>query len=415
MKTWITYLAAAAMGLAATLLFGETAAFQQLMYIISSMLVQFGGLILFPLVFIGFTAGTASLRKDAKGGLLAGTTVLWSLCTTFLLAVIGAVIFRLLPSAFPATSSAGANTSFVNSIGTGSFSKVFSGIFQQNPFYTLAISDGFLLPVIFLAWILGYAIKPNVEVIRPAYVVINSFSEVMFRLAHIFTCIGYIFIAFFSASWFSMLWQDGTVFVAIPFMTTFLVSVAVVILLIIPFVYSCFTRFKRNPYRDLYRLLSPALAGLFSGNIFFAGPSLIACTRHNLGAQKRVAGTAIPLYTIIGRGGSALVATVSVCALLYAAMGGVPSWSVVLAVAAMCAVVSYGSSLHLGYEVVFISVVAIRLLNINLYGAEMTLLGLLPLLNGAGVLIDTLIGGLGASATCDIMGTAAPAPYKDIL
>jgi len=110
-----------------------------------------------------------------------------------------------------------------------------------------------------------------------------------------------------------------------------------------------------------------------------------------------------------------LIATVSVCALLYAAMGSVPSWSLVLAVAAMCAVVSYGSSLHLGYEVVFISIVAVRLLNINLYGAEMTLLGLLPLLNGAGILIDTLVGGLGASATCEIMGTAAPAPYKDIL
>lgn len=415
MKTWITYLAAAAMGLAATLLFGETVAFQQLMYIISNLLVQFGGLILFPLVFVGFTAGVASLRKDAKGGVLAWTTILWSLCTTFLLAVVGAVVFHLLPAAFPATSSAGANTAFINSIGVGSLSQVFSRIFQQNPFYTLAISDGFLLPMILLALILGYAIKPNVEVIRPAYVVMNSFSEVMFRIAHIFTCIGYIFIAFFSASWFSMLWQDGTIFVAIPFMITFLATVSIVILLVIPFIYSCFTKFKRNPYRDLYRLLSPALAGLFSGQIIFAGPSLIACTRHNLGAQKRVAGTAIPLYTIIGRGGSALIATVSVCSLLYAAMGGVPSWSIVLAVAAMCALVSYGSSLHLGYEVVFITVVAVRLLNINLYGAEMTLFGLLPLLNGAGILIDTLIGGLGASATCDIMGTSAPTPYKDIL
>lgn len=415
MKTWITYLAATAMGLAATLLFGETAAFQQLMYVISSLLVQFGGLILFPLVFVGFTAGIASLRKDARGGTFAWTTVLWSLCTTFLLAIVGAVIFHLLPVAFPATSSAGANTSVINSIGVGSLSKLFSGIFQQNPFYTLAISDGFLLPVIFLALILGYAIKPNVEVIRPAYVVINSFSEVMFRLAHIFTRIGYIFIAFFSASWFSMLWKDGTVFIAIPFMITFLVSIGVVILIILPLVYCCFTKFKKNPYRDIYRLTAPALAGLFSANIIFAGPSLIASTRHNLGAQKRISATAVPLYTIIGRGGSALIATFSVCSLLYAAMGAVPTWGVVLTVGATCALISFGSSMHLGYEVVFITVVALRMLNVNLYGAEMTLFGLLPLLNGAGILVDTLIGGLGTSATCDIMGTSAPAPYKDIL
>lgn len=415
MKTWITYLAAAAMGLSATLLFGETVAFQQAMYIISTLLVQFGGLIFIPLVFFGFAAGTASLRKDGMGGPLVGTTILWSLITTAFLAAIGAVVFKLLPSAFPATSTAGANASMMSGIGIGSFSRIISGVFQQNPFYTLAVSDGFLLPVIFIAAIFGYAIKPNVEVIRPAYVVMNSFSEVMFRLAHIFTRIGYLFIAIFSASWFAMLWKDGTVFVAIPFMITFLTSVAVVILVILPLLYAFFTKFKRNPYRDLYRLLSPALAGLFSGNLLFAGPSLVASARHNLGAQKRVAGTAVPLYTLIGRGGSALIATVSVCALLQAAMGTAPQWSVVFAVAAMCAAVSFGSSLNIGYEVLFISVVAVRFLDLNLYGAEMTLLGLLPLLNGAGVLIDVLVGGLGASASCEIMGTAAPSPYKDII
>jgi hypothetical protein len=96
-------------------------------------------------------------------------------------------------------------------------------------------------------------------------------------------------------------------------------------------------------------------------------------------------------------------------------MGTAPQWSVVFAVAAMCAAVSFGSSLNIGYEVLFISVVAVRFLDLNLYGAEMTLLGLLPLLNGAGVLIDVLVGGLGASASCEIMGTAAPSPYKDII
>ncbi len=415
MKTWITYLAAAAMGLAATLLFGETAAYQQSMSIISSFLVQFGSFILLPLVFIGFASGVASLRKDSRGGTVAWTTILWSFCGTVLLTVLGAVAFKFLPAMFPATSTAGANAEIVNSIGVGTFSEVLSSVFQGNPFYTLVVSGTYLLPIIFVAWILGFAIKPNVEVIRPAYVVMNSFSEAMFRVAYIFSCIGFAFLFFISAAWFAQVWKDGTVFVAISFMRTLLIIVGIMLFGFLPLFYAVFTKFRRNPYRELYRMIAPATAALFSGNIFFSTPILMSVTRHNLGTQKRISATAIPAYTVIGRGGSALVATICVCSLLYAATGSVPSWTVVLMVAGACTQFSFICSFSLGFEVVFISIVALRILKIDLYGAEMTLFGLLPVLNGLGIMMDTVIAGLGTSATSDIMGTTAPAPYKTTL
>lgn len=56
MKTWISYLAATALGLAATLLFGESGIFQQVMYTITALFVQLGGFVLIPLVFSAFRA-----------------------------------------------------------------------------------------------------------------------------------------------------------------------------------------------------------------------------------------------------------------------------------------------------------------------------------------------------------------------
>ena len=100
MKTWISYLAATAFGLAATLLFGESALFSQIMYTITALVVQLGGFVLIPLVFIGFSSGIASLRKDSQGGVFARTTIIWSIVTTVLLAVSAAAVFRFFPALF---------------------------------------------------------------------------------------------------------------------------------------------------------------------------------------------------------------------------------------------------------------------------------------------------------------------------
>jgi predicted lipid-binding transport protein (Tim44 family) len=107
MKTWITYLAAAAMGLSATLLFGETVAFQQAMYIISTLLVQFGGLIFIPLVFLASRQDRVA-RKDGMGGTLVGTTILWSLIPRRSLQP-SSRRFQTTAVGVPATSTAGAN------------------------------------------------------------------------------------------------------------------------------------------------------------------------------------------------------------------------------------------------------------------------------------------------------------------
>ncbi|MGH0052866.1 MAG: cation:dicarboxylate symporter family transporter [Sphaerochaetaceae bacterium] len=415
MKTWISYLAATALALAATLLFGDSTVFQQLMYTITALLVQLGGFVLIPLVFFGFSSGIASLRKDGKGGIFSRTTILWSLFSTVLLTLAGAFIFRVFPSFFPASSSAGSDATSLSVLAPQSLSTLFESLLPINPFYTLASAESFLLPIIIIALVFGYFLKPNVEVIRPAYVTMNSLSETMFRLTRAFASVGHLFVFFGASYWFSHLQQEGTIFVAGRFLLMLLTSVFTVLLVILPLLFGLATRFKINPYRVLYRMLAPAAAALFTGSIFFSSPISIPLSRHNLGCQKRVSATAIPLYTLIGRGGSAMIATMSILSLLYAATTTMPSDKVIIIVALASAMFSFVSPLYLGYEVFFISIITLQFLKIDLYGAEMTLVALMPILNGLGILIDSYIAAFGAAYTCHRMGVLLESSYRDII
>ncbi|NCC63120.1 MAG: dicarboxylate/amino acid:cation symporter [Spirochaetia bacterium] len=415
MKTWISYLAATALGLAATLLFGESGVFQQLMYTITAVLVQVGGFVLIPLVFFGFSSGIASLRKDDAGWVFSRTTVFWSIISTLLLALFGAMVFRFFPTYFPASSSAGSNATNLLALAPQSLSSLFESLLPINPFYTLANAESFLLPIIIVSLIFGYFLKPNADVIRPAYVTMNSLSETMFRLGRSYSSVGQFFVFFAAAYWFSNLQREGTIFVAHRFLVMLLVGTCSVVLILLPLLFGLVTRFRVNPYRILYRMLGPATAALFSGSIFFSSPMTISLSRHNLGCQKRVSATAIPLYTLIGRGGSAMIATLSVLSLIFASTAAMPSDKVILFVALSSALFAYASPLYLGYEVFFISIIALQFLDINLYGAQMTMIALMPLLNGLGTLIDSYIAAFGSAYTCQRMGVRVETAYQDCI
>lgn len=110
-----------------------------------------------------------------------------------------------------------------------------------------------------------------------------------------------------------------------------------------------------------------------------------------------------------------MIATLSITSLLYAALGSMPSNKVILFVALASALCSYASALYLGFEVFFITVIALKFLKIDLYGAEMTLIALMPFLNGLGTMVDSYIAAFGTAYTCQIMGVKYDTSYRDML
>ena len=414
MKTWITYLAAILMGIATCLIFSDYTAVTAVYSSVTGFLVSLGIFLFIPITIITFTAGIASLRKDKLLAKSTGITVLWSLLTTAILALSAAAIFLAFPVKFPVSSSAGSDASVFESIFRTTSNRALNQIYPSNPFMSIATTTYYIVPILIISWILGISLKPNADIIRPAYTVMNSFAEVMYRIVRTITVYGF-FLAYTASSYFFLaLFQEKTVLVSHEFMKFFLSGTIIALLIILPLIYAIFTRFRKNPYWALGRSFTPIATGLFTGNILMSAIINEGSSRQNVGVQKRIVSTATPIFTIIGRGGTAFITTLTVLS-LFNAVGAQLSTSSAIVASLMIALASFISCIATGYEIIVVLFASLKLMNLNLYGAEATILAMLPLLTGLSVLLDSAIAALGNAAISFYTRTDVKIPYRDIL
>lgn len=415
MKTWIIYLVATLMGLATTLLLGQFPAYGTFIQSASTVLIQFGGFILFPIVFFTFASGIASLRKDKMGGRVASSTIIWTILPSLILTIAGSLIFVIFPTKFPASSSAGAGTRAVLEFFKTTIDYTKSSLNPVNPFYTLASSQGMILPICVVSFILGFFLKPDSDIIRPAYVTMNSFSEVMYRISSAFAIYGFALVYIIVASFFMQLQKDASIFVAPRFVFTIILLSNISLLGILPLIFGLLTNFRSNPYKILYRTLGAQIAALFSGSILFSSSMLYSLSRNNLGIQKRISSTTIPITSIFAKGGSAMISSFTILSLIYSATGSLPEARILIFIILCSFFVSLISSVFLGFGVFFITYLTMKIVGINLANAEMSLVGILPLLSGLGTLLDSYISTLCTAATSFWLETEVEVPYEDIL
>ena len=421
MKTWLTYLAAAAMGLAFELTFKDSTVFLSVMYVLSEVVLKIGIFIVFPLAFFTMASGTASLsRRKGHFSFVLLSTIFWAAVTSMVLSVLAVFIFRLFPAAFPVTSttpeSAGTAASVFSSLSSSTALKLdYADPLSVNSFVNFIKSSDCLLPVIAIALVFGYAIRPTSEVVRPAYITLNSISEVMFRLARKLARFLWIAIFFIAGTWFDTMWADGTVFVSWRFTTLLCLAAVLMLFAVIPLIYALATGFRRNPYRQITRLLSAATAAFFSDNYLFSQSTLYTDCRVNLGIQKNVVSTALPIHSILTKGGTALVSTLCTCALVFSASGSMPTVLQTVTIAFACTLMSFISCIHAGYEVVVTVAFALNILNVSVQGAEYSILGLLPLINGLALLFDVMLAGLGTSFSACHLGADCHIKAKDTI
>ncbi len=421
MKTWLTYLAAAAMGLAFQVNFKESSFFYTTMNFMANVTLKLGIFMVFPLVLVTMTSGTASLtRKKGANGFVWLSTIFWSLLTTALLSVAAALLFKVFPVAFPSTSTSSANTETATALVTALSQSTVSKLDSANPlsinlFLNLIKSSDCLIPIILIALIMGYALRPTTEIIRPAYIVLNSLSEVMFRLVKKISQLMWIAVFFISGVWYETLWSDRTIFASWRFVVMFCIVGFSTLLIIIPLIYAIATGFKRNPYAQIRRLLSASTAAFFSVNYMFSLPALYTDCRINLGIHKRVVATALPIHSVITKGGSAMIGTLCSCSLVLAVSGRMPTTTELITIALACTIVSFVSCLHAGYEVLFCSAMAMSLINSSATSMAVSILGVLPMMNGIALLFDTLLAGLGTSFTAVHLNADCNIREKDIV
>ena len=404
METWLTYLAAFLMAGATAYTFSSSTPLLKMMSAATSFLTGVAALLFLVVSFVTIASGTASLRKNRLGGRTARITIFWAVVTTLILSMLGVILANGIPQIFPVSSSAGGNYSEVLNSFTSSIDALDAG----------SIIGKFFLPLVFAAFILGAALTPSSDVIRPAYTVMNSFSEAVYRIQRTAAYFGAFYVYVAGTAFFLNIWQEKTAFVSPKPFVALALSVLLVIMVVLPLLYAIFTGFRKNPYGVVGRGLAGLLTAFLSSNIYASSLMGESLSRSNMGIQKRISSTATPLSILIARGGTAFVSTLTTVTLLKTLGAEISTFALVI-LALTISGLSLVSSFFPGVEIAVVSVFAIRFLNINVYGAEAAIVALLPILNGFAVMIDVLISFMASAIVGARTKTDAKIPLKDTI
>ena len=384
--------------------FSSSTPLLKMMSAATSFLTGVAALLFLVVSFVTIASGTASLRKNRLGGRTVRITIFWAVVTTLILSMLGVILANGIPQIFPVSSSAGGNYTEVLNSFTSSTDALDSG----------SIIGKFFLPLVFAAFILGAALTPSSDVIRPAYTVMNSFSEAVYRIQRTAAYFGAFYVYVAGTAFFLNIWQEKTAFVSPKPFVALALSVLLVIMVVLPLLYAIFTGFRKNPYGVIGRGLAGLLTAFLSSNIYASSLMGESLSRSNMGIQKRISSTATPLSILIARGGTAFVSTLTTVTLLKTLGAEISTFALVI-LALTISGLSLVSSFFPGVEIAVVSVFAIRFLNINVYGAEAAIVALLPILNGFAIMIDVLISFMASAIVGARTKTDAKIPLKDTI
>jgi Na+/H+-dicarboxylate symporters len=301
MKIWMKYLLGALLGAALALAVPiDDAGFRNALAFLYEASIRIGRYTLLPLVLFSVPVAVFEQNEDGEFWKGLGRSLLILFLTVAVLSLIGVVVAAIAhPARIPLVADA---ASAAKAPDVKDF--VFS-IFPESPFAGLASGQS-LLPVYFLAVLLGLAFSHDRAATKPVVVLFDSLSRVFYQINSFFVEFLGIFIIAATAHNVLELRAAARADVFRPLLLAVGIEVLVVTLVLIPALLWFFGG-RKNPYRVLYALLAPSLAALVSGDLYFSLGTLMKHSKESLGVRRRANVIDIPFAAVFGRAGSALV------------------------------------------------------------------------------------------------------------
>jgi Na+/H+-dicarboxylate symporter len=394
MKIWIKYLLAIIAGAAAALLLPENILLilKPLLPAFREVIIRIGTYLLYPLLFFSLSYAVYKLRIEKRIFIVFSRSFLIIAASGFLLTLIGTgSVLLFSPSRIPVIIESGSASSFPNVL------EMFRAVFPPNLFSLFDGEKAYLFPYIILAILLGSGFSFDKVLSRPAVQLFDSLSRIFFHLSRFFVEILAFAMIFLSAAYAVHITETPEFSLFLQLFLLLTIDTIIIIFGIYPLLIFFLTG-EKNPYRLLYGLTAPALTAFLSGNSQFTYISLANHVHANLGVSRPVGASVLPLFSLFGKAGTAMVTSVGFIVLLssysslgigagdiiwiiFAAFGtsfltGTHPYSGVLtAIAVMCA--AYGKGIEEAYLI---------------------FLPALPLLMSFSTLLDTVTAGLGSFA-----------------
>ena len=302
MKIWIKLLIGSLIGLAAGFFIPVQS--QGFFDSLSSLLIGIGRYALFPFIFFSLGIGTSELRQEKRLLRVYYSIFKYLVLSAGLLIIIGTLsVLVFPPERIPITIEADRAFTPVTVIDG------LKVIFPRNLFGVFFGSGDFLLPLVVLAFLLGLNMDFDRQLTRPVVQIFDSLSRIFYHLNSLIVELFAIALIAIAAARISHL-SHADLGMYKQIIIILAVDVVVVAFGVFPGALYLMG-IKENTYRWLYASIGPAIAGLFTGDLYVSLGVISKHGKESLGVPRMVGSAVYPLFAILGRAGTAMVSTVS--------------------------------------------------------------------------------------------------------
>ena len=310
MKIWLKYLIGVVLGVTFALIAGsENILFVQAADFLSKAAIQFGRYALYPAVFFGFTLSIFELRENRSLLKVAIITSLIICGAALLLSFIGLLSVLIhTPTRIPI---------FVEGISDVQVLGVKESLLQLLPSssFEALINGAYILPLCIFGGFAGAGCAVDRNIAKPTITLIDSLARISYAVLVFFVDMLVFGMVALSSYWVIKFHEMLLTAVFADFAILLLINLLIIALIVYPVLLKIFCR-DINPYRVLYASLAPMMAAFFSQDTHVALSVLLRHSNESLGIRRRISSVALPIFSIFGRAGSALVITVSFVVIL---------------------------------------------------------------------------------------------------
>ncbi|UTC82120.1 dicarboxylate/amino acid:cation symporter [Treponema denticola] len=317
MKIWIKYLIGSVLGIIIAAISSSDSAFlNAAVDFAANIAIQFGRYSLYPVLFFGFTVSISKLRESRSLLKLSIYIAVFIILSSLLAALLGLISISI--SSPPRIPIFVEETSSVENLGV---MESFLRLFPSSAFE--AFMDGlYILPLCIFAGFAGAACAVDKNISKPALTLFDSLSRVSYAVMAFFVDMFSIGLIAVSVNWFIKFQAMLSTKFFTGLVVLLLVDFFIIALIIYPIILKIICR-DINPYKVLYASIAPVCAAFFSGDTNLTLPVLLRHSNESLGVRRRISSVSLPVFSVFGRAGSAMVVTISFIVILnsYSSLG----------------------------------------------------------------------------------------------
>jgi aerobic C4-dicarboxylate transport protein len=272
---------------------------------LAKIFINIGRYAIYPLVFFSLIIGTYELRLERNIMRTYGFIFFYMVASTLILVLIGvisAVIFS--PERIPVIPEES------EKFNVPGLQETLLNVFPKNFFGAIVANGDFILPLFMVAFIIGVNLTFDKALTKPIVQFIDALSRLFY---HINSLIAEVFaialIAITSSTVMKILSiTDNSVYIQL--IIILIIDLGIVIFGVFPLLFYFLTD-RRNPYVHLYAITGPLLTALATGDEYISLSMLVKHSKENLGIPRTIGSSSYPLFSLFGKGGTALISAVA--------------------------------------------------------------------------------------------------------